>query len=127
MPPSDSISPGDVLWVYARFLASPKPKYALCVCAEEQQLFFFINSEPRRSKPDAQVEVTPADLHFLSHTSFINTGTPLVFPDQDLENAKPMGRLPTNKLKEVADVVANNRYLPANQKKRIEIALRTVS
>lgn len=52
---------------------NPKEKYALCVC-EEKPLFFLINSLPRRRHTaNSQLKITPGELPFLAHDSYINT------------------------------------------------------
>lgn len=52
----------------------PKNKYAICVSCNEKDLFFFINTEPRKIfAAETQLKVSPAELPFLSHNSYINT------------------------------------------------------
>ena len=93
MSNSDALSPGDVILIYCKFISPQKHKYALCVCPHLPR-FFFINSAPRSSKPDAQLRVSTSDLPFLKHDSFVNTGEMVAFSKMDLSTAQWLGHLP---------------------------------
>jgi hypothetical protein len=79
---------------------------------------------PRTSKPDAQLPISPNELPFLKHDSFVNTGEMVTFGKMDLSKAQLLGHLPDHKKREVAAIVANHPYLPAGQ---VKIVLKNFS
>ncbi len=81
------LSPGDVILIYCRNLKDPHDKFAVCVCPK-RKWFFFINSEPRKRKPDAQVEIRTYELASLDHDSWIDTSSIKSFSDAELIPAK---------------------------------------
>jgi hypothetical protein len=119
MPPCERLRPGDVLLVFCRFIKPPKNKYALCIYASEKPLFFFINSEPRTSKPEAQLAISTTHLPCLSHDSFVNAGQAVTFPHSDLKGAVLKGHIPDSKKAELVALVSASRYLPQIQKQKI--------
>lgn len=116
MSNSDALSPGDVILIYCKFISPQKHKYALCVCPHLPR-FFFINSAPRSSKPDAQLQVSTTDLPFLKHDSFVNTGEMVAFSKMDLSTAQRLGHLPEAKKRELTALVLSSPYLTPGQKK----------
>ena len=74
----------------------PKNKYALCVC-EEKPLFFLISSFPRKMYSAAsQLKVSPTDLPFLAHDSYINTAEAVTCIVQSTcDVLKDFGSMPT--------------------------------
>jgi len=105
------ICAGDILYVYCIFIDPPHYKYAVCICPE-YPLFFFINSEPRRSTADAQILIKKSDFPFLTYDSYINTATVVTFRQRELNEAEKKGRLTSQLKKRIIDVVKNHKYLP---------------
>ena len=103
------LNAGDVLLIYCSSINPPKSKYVLCV--SPFPLFFFINSEPRRSKLDAQVLIKKDELSFLVKDSYINTGTVVTFSQYELQQSKHLGTLKDIIKGEVKKVVSNHGYL----------------
>jgi hypothetical protein len=120
--------PGDVVLVYLRFIHRPDNKFLVCVDFGED-LYFSINSDPYLFAPEAQVLVTPQELSCLAHDSFIDTSKFLRVYKHDIDKALqtpgcgPRGRLPTDLLDRIREVVKNSDYLSP---KHIEIVLRNL-
>ena len=91
----------------------PKKKYAVCVC-EEKPLFFLISSSPRK-KPCAksQLLVTPTDLSFLLHNSYVNTAEAItcVVP-YTCKVLKDYGSMPSQLKQRIKSAASNSVSLP---------------
>jgi hypothetical protein len=111
---------GDVIYAYCAFV--PGNKFLICLCPSPPY-FFFINSEPRRQTPDAQIEITKKDLAFLKHVSYINTATICTIYPEEIIDATPKGPLPAYLKEKILKVIDGSRYLSANQQAMIKTNL----
>jgi hypothetical protein len=118
MSNSKMLAPGDVIHVFCIFITPQKRKYAVCVCPN-QSLFFFINTQPRRSKSDAQLLVTRKELPFLQWDSYINTGALYKLREKELSEASLVGQLPAVIMKQIASMVSAHGYLTELQKQLV--------
>jgi hypothetical protein len=109
------LSPGDVIHVFCIFITPQKHKYAVCVC-QNTKLFFFINTEPRRSRPGVQLPVTKRDLPFLQWDSYIDTGALYKFRAIELSASQLVGQLPDALKLEITKMVSAHGYLTEIQK-----------
>ena len=100
------------------YIPDPHPKISICICPSWVR-FFWINTEARRTRPGAQLSITPQELDCLKHNSFIDTGEFKTFPATDLKTAEPAGILKEFTLKRIVDMVNNHKYLTGNQIKII--------
>lgn len=105
------MKPGDVVLAYCRFIDPPKNKYVACVCIENN-LFLFINSQPRRLTTEALVPVRPNELPFLKHDSYINTANLFHIGKKDLETAKPLGELTDDIKQAIIKNIEGHGHLP---------------
>lgn len=63
---------GDVIYIYCVY-AKPKPKYKYAITINDNPpLFFLINTQPRRSTPDAQIYIQKHELPCLMHDSYVD-------------------------------------------------------
>ncbi len=106
-----SFAPGDVIHVYCAYIDPPHFKYAACIC-QKTPLFFFINTEPRRGTPDAQILIKKEWLPCLTHDSYINTATVVTFPKTHLSQSKIVGALPELLKAKIKSQVQKHKYLP---------------
>lgn len=115
-----ALNPGDVLYIYTS-VAKPRPKfkYAICVC-NLQNLFFLINSDPRKLTPEADVLVRPDELPCLDHVSYIDTSKFFKYYPSEINNAKEKGTLPDYLKHRIKEAANGHRNLTGNQKKLIE-------
>ncbi len=110
---------GDVLYIYCSYITPPHFKYAICVCPA-RPLFFFINTEPRRIAPDAQVLVTPSELPCLDRDSYVNTAQVLTFSEDEIAKSQKRGALPDNIKKRIRENTDNHAHLPPGHKKLVD-------
>jgi hypothetical protein len=112
------LSPGDIFYIYVTYIHDPHYKYIICICPDHP-LFFFINTEPRRTKLDAQLLIKKDDYPFLAYDSYINTGEMVTFGARALQWAKWVGRLTAKTKAEILEITKNSRYLPPLHCKKI--------
>lgn len=105
------LRPGDVLYIYCRYIDPPHYKYVVCTCPNSP-LFFFINSEPRRRTPDAQVLISKSDFPFLHHDSYIDTARMCTFYQDEITQAQKKMPLTQSLMQEIASVVTKHNHLP---------------
>jgi hypothetical protein len=108
-----TLKTGDIIHAYCHFVSNYK--YIICVCPK-YPYFFFINSEPRRQTPGAQIEIKKEDFPFLSHDSYINTATLFTIYANEVDKSTPMGSLPSHVKTEIIKVISNCGYLSPNHK-----------
>ena len=116
------LQPGDVLYIYCVYSNPPKNKYAICVCPHFP-LFFFINTYPRRTSPDAQVYIEKTELSCLRRDSYINTAAMFTFAQNELDKSEKRGVLTDAIRARIIYAVSNHDYLPLRHK---EIALKNL-
>ena len=110
---------GEVILVRTTLTNPPKEKFAVCVC-NARGLFFFINSEPRRRKLDAQVLIHVHELGCLSHDSYIDTSQLRVFRPEEMATAQMKGNISVSIRQRVKASVLNHGHLPPGHKAIIE-------
>jgi hypothetical protein len=90
----------------------PKKKYAICI-NQEKQLFFFINTNPRRRYDQfTQLEVTPSELPFLKYNSFINIAEHFVCEIPLCDKIKDFGSIPDHIKQKIQKVIPDVMTLP---------------
>ena len=105
------LKPGNVIHVYCVYIDPPHFKYVICVCPKFP-LFFFVNSEPRKSTPDAQVLIKKSELPLLPHDSYVNTATMYTFNEIHLKRATVVSSLSKDIKKKIKSAVREHTYLP---------------
>lgn len=118
------LQPGDVIYVYCLYSKPQKYKYAICVCPEPP-LFFFINTHPRQTSPNAQVYVTTAELPCLKGDSNINTALMVTFQPNELKKAEKKGELLKVLKERIVQAVSNHGHLPPRHKQIVLENFRT--
>jgi len=111
----------DAYLLHCSFTRPPKEKYAICVC-NKTPLLFFINSEARtRYDITSQLAVTPDDMPFLRHDSYINAAEVItcVIPTT-CTIKKTFGHVPPHIKQAIIALVSNSKTLP---KRFIDIIL----
>ena len=112
-----SLNTGDILLVYCNFAGHKK--YAICVCPKNCY-FFLVNSDPRRTSLDAQIEIQQKDYSsFLKRNSYINTAEIMKLPLDDVNNGKPLGCLKSATKSRVLETVKSSKYLPKKHRELI--------
>jgi hypothetical protein len=104
------VDSGDILRAYCTFVE--KHKCIVCICPR-LRLFFFINSEPRRTTPTAQLLIKKSEYPFLDHDSYINAALLFELPASDLSKSILLGSLSIDTRNEIVRIVEDSRYLPA--------------
>jgi len=113
-----ALKAGDIIHVFCAFISNYK--FVVCICPDHP-LFFLINSQPRRSTPDAQVLIKKAEFaSFLQKDSYINTATPITIYPQELRKAKSVGILTDSLKSEIVKVVKECGHLSSRQQTLIE-------
>lgn len=113
-----SLNTGDILLVYCNFVG--RKKCVICICPKKCY-FFLINSEPRRTSPEAQIEIKQKEYSsFLKRDSYINTAEIMKLPLDDVTNGKKLGFLKSATKNIILEVVKDSKYLP---KKHIELTV----
>jgi len=100
--------------IYCSYIPKPRYKYSICICPVRAR-FFWINTEPRKTKPNAQILITPKELSRLKHDSYINTGEIFTFPPHDLKTAEHIAALKQSTKKNIKAAVYESQYLTGNQ------------
>jgi hypothetical protein len=92
----------------------PKNKYAICVSSNGKDLFFFINTEPRKIfDPGTQLKVSPLELSFLKYDSYINTADFITcIVGTTCEVKKDFGQIPESLKEQIKIIVENSETLP---------------
>ena len=92
----------------------PKNKYAICVSSHEKNLFFFINTEPRKFfDPGTQLKVSPLGLPFLKYDSYINTTDFITCTvGTTCEVKRDFGQISESLKEQIKIVVENSETLP---------------
>jgi len=73
-PPAPLVRAGEIVSIYLH--SARHDKFLICICPQALK-FISINSAAWPMDPAAQLQVTPADFGFLTHTSFISVGQPI--------------------------------------------------
>jgi len=90
-----------------------RSKYVICL-DENRPLLFFINTNPSRLYPETQLQVTPSELPFLTHNSFIDTSTPITCTlSKTCKIEKDHGQVPDDIKDKIRHLVRNSDQLPA--------------
>lgn len=110
---------GDVLYIHCSYITPPHFKYVICICPN-WPLFFFINTEPRRITPDAQLRITPAELPFLDRDSYVDTAQALTFSKNEIAKSETKGSLPENIKRRIREITDNHKHLPLVHKKLVD-------
>jgi len=107
-----SFTPGYAYKLKLNYTNPPKPKYAICVCGK-RPLFLLISTEPRtRYNQDSQVQVTPSELLFLTHNSFVNTGESVTMVEPVSGRLlKDYGPIPEGVKQRIIDAIAKSQTL----------------
>ena len=115
------VKPGTIILISREDLPGIEHnKFAFCV-SDCLCFYFFLNSEPFRFAPEAQVTVF-GDMDLpgvLDHTSYINTSQLLEFPAQVAQKAITKGKVwaaPQTIIDRVFESVKKSRYLTPLQK-----------
>ena len=103
-----SLATGDMLYVYCSQVNNNK--FVICICPKNFYCFL-INTEPRKTSPDAQIEIKKSEYPFLKHNSFINTAFVVKIPPDDMTKGKKLGILKTAMKNKIKDVVGESKYL----------------
>jgi hypothetical protein len=112
----------DVVRIHCADLVPPHDKFCICICPENR-LFMFINSEPPkfRKARDLAVEIANFEVHFLNHTSYIDTTRLMQFDPAVVDAAwadqgRQMGRIaPAIRARICAGVLAHE-VMPESQR-----------
>lgn len=92
----------------------PKSKFAICVPADDKDLFFYINTNPRTMfNPLTQVKITTVELPFLKYDSYVNTADIIncvVGPTCKVE--KEFGQIPKIVIEKIKIAVESSETLP---------------
>lgn len=133
------MSPGSVLLIYCNTHKGPSDKYVVVLTSDDPPLCLFINSRihPLVSHdPDqvaCHVQVTPQDLPFLTHISYINCLEPQptllrcgLVNQLTKDPARIKGQLSGAPLAAVRSAIRGCRTIPDYDKGRILAALPSV-
>ena len=112
------MQPGDLIYLFCRYIKPPGNKYAILVCPDEN-LFFFVNTAPRRSTPDAQVLLRVFDAPILAYDSYIDTSKMFHFSQAEIDAATKQCTLPPHVRKEIEASVSKHGHLPPKHEKAV--------
>ena len=94
-------------------------KFAVCIC-NSRFLFFYFNSKPFKFTPDAQVTVYGSlELHFLDHTSYIDTSKVHQLPPVAIRTAVQNGKVwscPQSIIDRIKQAVSQHPHLSTVQR-----------
>ena len=110
-----SFVPWNTYLLYCTYIKpEPKNKFAICVPADNKDLFFYINSNPRTIfNPLTQVKITTVEFPFLKYNSYINAADIIncvVGPTCKVE--KEFGPIPIQVVTKIKEAVENSETLP---------------
>lgn len=117
------ISWGKIYKIFLNYTKPPKDKYVICVHVAEN-LFLIINTEPRTRAPEAQLKISPQDINFLRHDSFIDTSTIISIPYESYLNQikdpdRALGDIPPHVKLKIKLHIENSKYLTTAQKNKL--------
>lgn len=112
------MQPGDLIYLFCRYIKPAGNKYAVYVCPENNY-FFFVNTSPRRSAPDAQVLLRTSDAPILLYDSHIDTSKMVHFSQAEIDAATKQWSLPFRVRRDIKDCVSNHGYLPPKHKRTV--------
>jgi hypothetical protein len=126
------MQPGDVV-VFPLVFENPKQgrfeREKFLVCVKPPSLFFLINSKPPRHRR-AGVEIDPADLPFLNHVSYVDTGVLVELEEGAVlawiedQPRRLRGGIPPLVRDRIREAVASNGVLPPVQVRLVLESLR---
>lgn len=89
----------DVVRIFCADLIPPHDKFCICICPVNN-LFMFVNSEKPmfRKARDLAVEIANHELHFIHHTSYVDTTKLMTFDAAEVaaawaDQSRQMGRV----------------------------------
>ena len=109
---------GHVYYIHCSYITPPHHKFSICLYPPKAR-FFWINTEQRKTKPKAQLLITPQELPCLKYNSYIDTGEMFTFPPYDLKTAKHSGILKPLTIKNIKSIINEHQHLTGNQIKII--------
>lgn len=68
----------------------------IVICCIEPDRFIWINSQPNRRRPEAQVSIAAHEHGALTHDSYIDLSRITTFPPWELEDAEPRDMISAN-------------------------------
>jgi len=110
-----ALNPGDLLYIFCIFRDPPDYKYVVCT-RPRFPLFFLVNSQPRRTSPDAQILIKRSDFPFLKYDSYIDVSKMVTFGREEIEKAEWKGSLTPSLIQEIREIVRKTDYLPPHHK-----------
>ena len=94
---------GHVYVVYTALTRPPKDKLTVCICAAEN-LFFWINTEPRRHNI-GQLPLGAADHTALSHDCFLDCSRVTTFSAIELGSAQQRGAISSDLARRIVNLL----------------------
>lgn len=86
----NSLCPSNAIFAFCSGILNQKPKYGICICCENM-CFILFDSKMHKFRAEALIECGPEEFHFLSHKSFLDTGTPVLYSTDDVLTAIAKG------------------------------------
>lgn len=106
---------GHVYYIYCSYIKPAHHKFSVCIYPPKAR-FFWINTEPRKTRPDAQLLITPTELPCLDRDSYLDTGRIITFPPSDLKTAVYKNVLMPSTTKKIKDILNEHPHLTINEK-----------
>ena len=100
---------GDVLVLYdATAARQPKARMFVCLDPEQGWCARIVTRQPRRHP----VMMDPRDHPFLDHHSYIETGMPVEFLDDELESSRSVGRISASVAHRIVEAWQRSEVVP---------------
>lgn len=109
---------GHVYYIYCSYIIPAHSKFSLCIYPSKAR-FFWINTEPRKTRLDAQLLITPTELPCLKHDSYLDTGRLVTFPSSALNTAIYKDVLKPSTANKIKDMVNKHPHLTMNERKLV--------
>lgn len=97
---------GDVYVIYTALANPPKDKLTVCICATEN-LFFWINTNPRRHGV-GQFPLVAADHGALTHDCFLDCSRVTTFSQHELHGAQHRGSISVGLAQRIVEFLENH-------------------
>jgi hypothetical protein len=108
-----ALATGDILYVY--FSQISRNKFVVCICPNNCYCFL-INTDSRKTSPDAQVTIKKTEYPYLDYDSFINTASIVQILVEDMDKGKKLGILKVGARNEIKGIMGISKYLPSAHK-----------
>lgn len=112
----------DVVRIYCADLIPPHDKFCICICPDNS-LFVFVNSEKPafRKAKDLAVEIANHEMHFIQHTSYVDTTKLMAFDAAVVaaawgDNDRQMGRVAPFIRDRISAGVLAHEVMPESQR-----------